>query len=150
MVITDLIKNFGSYELPEDWIESKEHSTTNKFFYVKKGNEQEKQPNNISINSGTNRYAKTEHEKFKTAILKQLSVQIAGDDGIELNASGTTSSNGDIIYTFIIKESKNNIITKQYYIVGDYKYILIQETTFSEPDETDEATKCMVDSFKWN
>ena len=30
--------------------------------------------NNISINSGTNRYAKTEHEKFKTGILKQLSI----------------------------------------------------------------------------
>ena len=30
-------KTFGSYELPKDWIESEEHSTAERFFYVKTG-----------------------------------------------------------------------------------------------------------------
>ncbi|MBQ2937870.1 MAG: hypothetical protein IJE05_03195 [Clostridia bacterium] len=142
-------KSFGSYEVPENWVESKEHSTNSKFFYVLEGQEQEAQPNNISINSGTNKYAETEHEKFKTAILNQLSMQIAGKEDIEIKANGSDTNNGYIVYTFIIKETTDNITTTQYYIVGDYKYILIHETVFGESEETDDVAKSIVDSFKW-
>lgn len=142
-------KNFGSYEVSKNWVESKEHSTDNKFFYVLEGQEQLKRPNNISINSGTNKYNKESHEIFKTAILSQLSMQIAGKEGIEINASGSNTDNGDIVYTFIIKETKDNIVTTQYYIVGDYKYILVQETVFEESEEIDNVAKEIVNSFKW-
>ena len=142
-------KKFGSYTLPKNWIESKKYSTSNKFFYVLEGQENKKQPNNISINIGTNKYAKENHEKFKTAILNQLTMQIAREERIEVNANGTKTDNGEIVYTFIIKEPKNNKTTTQYYIVGDYKYILIHETVFGESEETDNVAKNMVNSFKW-
>ena len=140
-------KDFGSYELPKNWIESKEHSTKEKFFYVLKGQEKNRQPNNISINAGTNRYLKTEHEQFRKAILNQLLLQVRNQKGVEVNANGSTTDNGEIVYAFITKN--NNVITTQYYIVGDYKYILIQETLFEESGETKKVTKNIIDSFKW-
>lgn len=142
-------KDFGSYEIPENWVESKEHSTSNKFFYILKGQEDEKRPNNISINVGKNKYTKKEHEKFKTAILNQISMQIAGSKDVEINANGSNTDNGYIVYTFEIKEKKDNTTTTQYYIIEDYKYALIQETTFEESKEADNVAKVMVNSFKW-
>lgn len=140
-------KEFGSYELPKNWIESKKYSTTKKFFYVLNGQEQDKQPNNISVNLGKNKYAKSEHEKFRKAILNQLLLQIGNKKGIDLKANGSTTEKGEIVYTFIIKEDE--VVTTQYYIVGDYKYILIQETAFEESEEIDNATKSIINSFKW-
>lgn len=142
-------KSFGSYKLPENWVESKEHSTSSKFFYVKKEDEQKERPNNISINEGQNKYSKTEHENFINAILNQLSMQIGGDEDVEVNANGSNTENGDVVYTFNIKEA-DGIETTQYYIVGDYKYILIQETVFEESDDIDNVAKDMVNSFRWN
>lgn len=140
-------KEFGSYELPKNWIESNEHSTKKKFFYVLKGHEQDRQPNNISVNSGTNKYAKEDHGKFRMAILSQISLQIKSESDTDINANGSTTDTGEILYTFIIKE--NDVVTTQYYIVGDYKYILIQETAFKDSEETDLAAKNIVNSFQW-
>ena len=142
-------KDFGSYSVPESWTEVKAQSSSNKYFYVLKGQENNEKPNNISINAGTNYYTKVEHEKFKNSILNQLSMQITGKDGIEINADGSTTENGEIVYTFIIKDTKNNTITTQYYIVGDYKYVLIHETVFGESKETDDVAKNIVSSFRW-
>lgn len=142
-------KSFGSYEIPKNWVESKEHSTSDKFFYVLKGQEYEQQPNNISINCGTNKYDKENHEAFKNAILSQLSMQVALKEGVEIHANGSNTENGDIVYTFIIKGLRDNLVTTQYYIVGDYKYIIIHETVFGESKETDEVAKTIVNSFKW-
>lgn len=141
-------KSFGSYKLPENWIESKEHSTNSKFFYVKKEDEQKERPNNISINEGQNKYAKTEHENFRNAILNQLSMQIGGDEDVEVNANGSNTENGDVVYTFNIKEA-DGIETTQYYIVGDYKYILIQQTVFEKSDDIDNVAKDIANSFSW-
>lgn len=142
-------KIFGSYEVPKNWIESKEHSTDSKFFYVLDGEEQKSQPNNISINAGKNQYSKTEHENFRKAILNQLSSQIAEEEGVQLTANGSNTANGYVLYTFNIKEADSNIETIQYYIVGDYKYILVQETVFEESEEIDNVAKEIVNSFKW-
>ena len=142
-------KDFGSYSISESWTEVKAQSSSNKYFYVLKGQENNEKPNNISINAGTNYYTKVEHEKFKNSILNQLSMQITGKDGIEINADGSTTENGEIVYTFIIKDTKNNTITTQYYIVGDYKYVLIHETVFGESKETDDVAKNIVSSFRW-
>ena len=60
-------KTFGSYVVSNNWIESEEHSTNSKFFYVASGEEREERPNNISVNAGTNKYSSSEHEKFKDA-----------------------------------------------------------------------------------
>ena len=142
-------KNFGSYKILENWVQSREHSTGSKFLYVKRGQEQEQSPNNVSINAGTNKYAQSEHEKFKTAILNQLSMQIGNAEDVTLNASGSYTDNGYILYTFIIQDP--GIETTQYYIVGDYKYVLVQETVFNqdEKEETDNLAREIVNTFKW-
>lgn len=140
-------KDFGTYEIPADWIESEAHSTNNKFFYVKEGQENDNRPNNISVNESTNKYAASEHEKFRMAILNQLSMQIGGDENVELNANGSNTKNGYVVYTFSIKDQDNT--TTQYYIVGDYKYILVHETTYGDSTETDSAAQKIIDTFKW-
>ena len=140
-------KDFGTYEIPADWIESEAHSTNNKFFYVKEGQENDNRPNNTSVNEGTNKYAASEHEKFRMAILNQLSMQIGGDENVELNANGSNTQNGYVVYTFSIKDKDNT--TTQYYIVGDYKYVLVHETTFGDSTETDSVAQKIIDTFKW-
>ena len=146
-------KDFGSYIVANNWIESQSHSTTNKFFYIKSQTaEEEERPNNISINMGTNKYSSEEHEKFKTAILNQLSMQISNSNNLNINANGSyTKDNNYVVYEFDIYEEKENITTKQFYIVGDYKYVLIHETIYDQTDkDIDIVAKKMVDSFKWN
>lgn len=140
-------KDFGTYEIPVDWIESVAHSTNDKFFYVKEGQKNENRPDNISVNEGTNKYPADEHEKFRSAILNQLSMQIGGDENVELNANGSNTKNGYVVYTFNIKDKDTT--TTQYYIVGDYKYVLIHETTFGDSNETDSAAQKIIDTFKW-
>ena len=140
-------KDFGTYEIPADWIESEAHSTNSKFFYVKEGEENENRPNNISVNEGTNKYSESEHEKFRMAILKQLSMQIGRNEDVKLNANGSNTKNGYLVYTFSIKDG--NTTTTQYYIVGDYKYVLVHETTFGNSTETDNAAQKIIDTFKW-
>jgi len=81
------------------------------------------------------------------AILNQLSMQIGGDENVELNANGSNTKNGYVVYTFSIKDQDNT--TTQYYIVGDYKYILVHETTYGDSTETDSAAQKIIDTFKW-
>ena len=140
-------KDFGTYEIPADWVESVAHSANSKFFYVKEGEENENRPNNISVNEGTNKYSESEHEKFRMAILKQLSMQIGRNEDVKLNANGSNTKNGYLVYTFSIKYG--NTTTTQYYIVGDYKYVLVHETTFGNSTETDNAAQKIIDTFKW-
>ena len=42
------IKTFGEYCVSKQWIENKEHSTDDMFFYVKEGTEKQRQPDNIN------------------------------------------------------------------------------------------------------
>ena len=65
-------KEFGSYTVLNGWEESKSHSSKSKFFYIKNGEDDEKRPNNISINQGTNKYKKDEHEQFKDIYISNL------------------------------------------------------------------------------
>lgn len=142
-------KDFGSYKIMNGWSENDEHSSSSKFFYVKDGTGNETKPNNISVNFGKNRYSLEEHSQFKDAILRQLSVQIAGSKNVTLNANGSNTDNGYLVYTFIIRDELSNSITTQYYIVGDYKFILVHETTYGVPEETNMVAKNIVNSFKW-
>ena len=141
-------KDFGSYTVSNGWEESKSHSGNGKYFYVKEGEDKEKRPNNISINEGTNRYKKEDHMQFKDAIYAQLARQVSKDAVI--NASGSNTEKGEILYTFVIKEK--DVIAKHYYIVGDKKFIFIYETVFNKDDEAkvDEVALKMVNSFEWN
>lgn len=140
-------KSFGSYKVSDGWIESKTHSTKTKFFYVANGTDKDEKPDNISVNVGTNKYKAEEHVRFREAIVSQLSMQMANTKAT-INANGSTTDNGYIVYEFEIKEE--DVTTIQYYIVGEYKYILVHETVFNNREETDKVAKEIINSFTWS
>ena len=140
-------KEFGTYIVKSGWVESKTHSQNGKYFYVKDGQDNDSRPNNISINAGTNKYKKEEHEKFREAIYAQLARQVGGN--VTINATGSTTDKGELVYTFVINNS--NLISTQYYIIGEKKYVMIYETVWNndEKEETDEVALKMINSFEW-
>lgn len=151
--INNLVKNdnlietsYGTFTIPSTWVKRDDHSTANKYFFANR-NDNNSIPNNISVEIGTNRYSKDDHMTFKTAIQNQLVYQVKGS-GATINGSGSTTSNGYIVYTFRINMSSQT--TVQHYIVGDYKYVLVHETIWDgNTSDTDNAAKEIVNSFKW-
>lgn len=137
----------GNYTVPENWIKVEKYSAEDKFFYVEEGHEEDEMPDNISIEIGTNRYSEEKHEQFRDAIVRQLMAQLQGADA-ELTGDGTHTQQGYVVYTFTITEA--DIVTKQYYIVGEQRYCLIHMTSFTGSDSADQAAMAMVDSFTWN
>ena len=53
------------------------------------------------------------------------------------------------MYLFTVEENDTGLITNQFYIVGEKKYCLVQESNFDKSEECDEVTKSLVESFKW-
>ena len=53
------------------------------------------------------------------------------------------------VYLFTVAENDTGLITNQYYIVGEKKYCLVQESNFDESGECDEVAKNLIKSFKW-
>lgn len=148
---TTYTKSFGSYTVPTGWIESDIYSTKNKFFYVAEGTEEQEHPNNVSINMGTNRYSAEDHIQFRQAILNQLVAQLP--KGTALNGSGSFTANDYVLYTFTFSFTENGTTfnATQYYIVGDYKFVMVYETAFNDnTEETDKIAKNIVDTFKWS
>lgn len=137
----------GSYTLPDGWVEYEKYSTPEKMFYVEKGHTDDEQPDNISVNIGTNKYAAAEHESFRDAVVRQLAAQLDGV-GANLTGDGTYTAHGDIVYIFTIEED-SGVVTKQYYIIGDYRYCLVHTTNFDGSDSVNEAAGAIVDSFVW-
>ena len=144
-------KSFGSYRVPKNWIESTKYSTKDKFFYVAEGTEEDPLPNNISVNVGKNKYSSEQHMKFRDAILNQLVMQLPKD--VILNGNGSYTANDYVLYTFTfsITEGDTTLSATQYYIVADYKYVMVYETAFTDnTEEVDIVAKSIVDTFKWS
>ena len=137
----------GSYTVPDGWVKAEQYSTKNKIFYVEEGHEEDEMPDNISIEIGTNRYSLEEHEQFRNAIVRQLSMQISSSDA-QVTGSGSTTAQDYILYIFTISEEE--IVTKQYYIVDDKRYCLIHLTNFTGSERVEDAAKALADSFVWN
>ena len=125
-----------------------EHSSAEKFFYVKAGQEKDAQPDNISVNVGKNKYSVQNHEAFRDAILRQLSMQTEGEN-VELKGEGTYTDQGYLVYIFTVRDAGSEMFTKQYYILDDYRYCLIHLTNFSGEDEAERAAAAMMNSFVW-
>lgn len=136
----------GSYTVPEGWVLAEDYSTSEKLFYVEEGHENDELPDNISINVGTNRYSADEHTAFRDAIVQQLLRQLEGIEA-ELTGDGSHTEQGDVVYTFTITES--DVVTRQYYIVGDYRYCLIHLTCFTGSESVYDAAQAMAGSFVW-
>lgn len=144
-------KSFGSYRVPKNWIESTKYSTEDKFFYVAEGTEEDPLPNNISVNVSKNKYSSEQHMKFRDAILNQLVMQLPKD--VILNGNGSYTANDYVLYTFTfsITEGDTTLSATQYYIVADYKYVMVYETAFTDnTEEVDIVAKSIVDTFKWS
>lgn len=140
-------KEFGTYTVLDGWVESETHSTEEQFFYVKDGHDDDVSPDNISINEGTNRYGKDEYMEFKNAIMAQLLAQL-GNQNVQVNGSGTYTSNEDPMIMFEIIE-EDGTLTRQYYIIGDYRYCLVHLTNYSGDEEANRVAKIMADGFVW-
>lgn len=142
-------KSFGEYSIASGWEENQEHSTSDMFFYVKKGDEVKSQPDNIAVNVGENKYSLEESESFRTAILQQLTQQISEYEGIALTGEGFQTEQGNAVYLFNIAEEDTGLVTRQYYIVGEKKYCLVQESNFADSEECRITARNLVESFKW-
>ena len=84
---------------------------------------------------------------FKIAIQSQLYTQVGRDATVLGN--GLTTSKGNNVLKFTMKKQNDNTEITQYYIVGDYKYVLVHETNFSGNTDLDTAAYNIVDTFEW-
>lgn len=143
-------KSFGSFVLPEGWIEAKQLSRGGKYFYVPKGVSLNRPTTNISLELGTNPYSISQHTTFRYAILQQLLMQ-AGNK--QVSASGGFTDNDYPLYIFTIEDENSNpkIKTVQYYIIGEKKHILILLTDFYDNKvvNAEEIALAIAFSFTW-
>ena len=143
-----ITKSFGSFIIPEDWTEITRYSRGGKYFYSHKSEQVGPSMTNISIELGRNRYALEDHMTFRYAILRQLSMQ--GGAGT-LAASGDYTKQNDPLYIFSFEDIEPQITTIQFYIVGNYRYILVHATDFHNGNINDvkAVAQFIVDSFIW-
>jgi hypothetical protein len=140
-------KSFGSYILPDGWIEAEQYSHDEKYFYIRETSMGDSVPTNISVEMGVNRYSINEHLIFRRAILDQLIMQAQNAESV--NGSGTYTEKDYPLYIFTINDE--DATTVQYYIVGEKKYILVHLTVYDD-EETEigeTAALHIVNSFIW-
>lgn len=144
-------KDFGTYTIDSSWEEYLNQSADNEFFYVKVGTNSLEKQNNISVKEETNSYSESNHINFKNWILSQLSSELSENDTI--NANAFTSDNGYTVYEFEIHNGVENVTNNKYYIIGDYKHILVNETVYTDSEnvgDVDDIAREIVNTFKWN
>lgn len=144
---TTVNASFGTYRI-DGLVKRNDHSTPNKTFYSLKKDKYKSRPDNVSVELGTNKYSKEQYLAFKTAIQLQLYSQVGRDATIVGN--GITTTKGNNVLKFIIKKQNDPMETTQYYIVGDYKYVLVHETSFTQNQDLNVAVYNIVDTFEWN
>jgi len=146
---TTITKSFGSFSIPDDWVEIPRYSRNGKYFYSHKSEQVSSNMTNISVEIGINPYKLDDHMIFRYAILRQLLMQARG---MEVGGSGTFTKNEDPLYIFTIEDKVNNVTTIQYYIIGEKKHILIHVTDFHNKNITNvkEVAQFITDSFIWN
>ncbi|MBQ9019250.1 MAG: hypothetical protein IJ097_02930 [Bacilli bacterium] len=143
----DVVKtSYGTYRI-DNLVARADHSTKDKVFYTLEKDKNAKLPDNISVNMGTNRYRKEDHVLFRKAIQQQLLMQIGKD--ASLNGIGLTTTKNNIVYKFVITKKDDKTEITQFYIIGDYKYVLVHETNFSKNPSLNTAAYNIVDTFEW-
>jgi len=147
-----IIKAFGSFELPDDWIEHTRNSRNGKFFYVHKLEANENLPTNISVEMGVNPYPADNPMPFGQAIQRQLIMQTGGK--AKISGGGTFTEQGYPLINFTIEDIEPKTpqtTTIQFYIIGDKRHILVHVTDFHNEKVTnaEEVAKMIVNSFRW-
>ncbi|MDR2295965.1 MAG: hypothetical protein LBD95_04125 [Clostridiales Family XIII bacterium] len=146
------MKSFGAYSATADWVESPELSQNDRYYYLKKGQSPGRTVSSISVESIRHRYAEGEHPAFREAVFRQLLKQVSNDpDAGFLFGEGTTTEKGLTLYMFTIEYEGIDKTDRMYYIVGDYKYLLITETDRHDKNASDitAVAKAIADSFEW-
>jgi hypothetical protein len=146
------MKSFGAYNTTADWIESAELSQNDRYFYLRKGQSPGRTVSMISVESGRHRYTADDHATFRDTVYRQLLKQVSNDpDAGFLFGDGATTERGNTLCIFTIEYDSVGRTDRMYYIVGDYKYVLITETDCHDRDAADitAAAKAIADSFEW-
>jgi hypothetical protein len=150
--IISYMKSFGSYNTTADWFESAELSHNDRYYYLKNGQNPGGAVSNIAVESGRNRYAKEDHLTFRDVTYRQLLKQVSNDpDAGFLFGDGTTTAKGHTLYIFTIEYEGVGRTDRMYYIIGDYKYLLITETDCHDRNASDitVVSRTIADSFEW-
>jgi hypothetical protein len=137
----------GTYKIADGWETSDKYSTDQKTFYLREGETDMDQPDNISVEQGTNRYSAENVMGFKDAIMRQMGHMTKGQKVDEIKGRGYTTDKK--VKVLMIQMIDDESVTTQYYLCGDYRYVLIHETNYSGAEDADEAAKEMVESFEW-
>jgi hypothetical protein len=106
-----ITKSFGSFELPNDWIESSKSPGSGKYFYVHKTERNADLPTNISVEMGTNPYSRDNPLPFGQAIQRQLIMQTGGQ--AKIDGGGTFTEQGYPLIYFSIQAPQAT--TTQFY-----------------------------------
>ncbi len=142
-------KSFGSYMIPSGWSEWTYHSTDSKWFYTKGTPKNEDILTNISVQCYTNDYTQNDYESFLKDLVVFYKKQLTQQEYDSMQMEGISSSKGYPIVKVSISNTDGRK-TVQYYIIGDYKHVLIHLTDFNdEIKDGDTAALYIVDSFVW-
>jgi hypothetical protein len=147
-----ITKAFGSFLIPEDWIEIEMYSKNNKYFYSHKSEQIGSTMTNISIEIGSNPYELDNHPSFRGAILGVLLMQARAMNA-EVSPSYIGKTKSDYpIYGFTIEEKNENIMTIQFYICGNKKHIMVYATDFHNGNITNviEVAQFIAKNFVWS
>ncbi|MBO4636589.1 MAG: hypothetical protein J5685_05515 [Clostridiales bacterium] len=138
---------FGSYIVTNDWVEVPSQSMPPDIYtYCAPGNENSATPpNNIVVRHGENYYSREEHETFCTAILQQVTGQAAEYGGTAyLDSYGPVC--GNMVYHFVLDCTP---YTEQWYIVGDYEFVMIGMSIFDEDEAETDGIRDVADDILW-
>jgi hypothetical protein len=139
----------GSYDVPEGWIVAEGHSSEDKLFFVRSGEDDEEQPDNISVEQGTCKYTADESTSFARAIAAQLTLQMDADSGDSLHGTGTYTETGEPLIVIAIEAGDGSYVDTQYYVLGNKEYFFVHETNFTGSTDVDDAAEQIVNSFRW-
>jgi len=140
---------FGSYEIGAPyWSLNGELSTKEKYVYTHWGEPIEEYGSYFVIGCSTNPYMVEQHEVFRQSILSQLMKNNNLPENTQINASGFTTENGNIAYSFEIVLSDDEVMT-MHYIVGDKRHCVIQEVNYNNSESCSEAVQRVINTFLW-
>jgi hypothetical protein len=161
MNILKITKEFGSYNIPSDWIEVDKFPGLAWNFWYSPKDENIEAPDwtHINVSFSRNPFKIKEHENFKKAILSQLLWQFIQAESTQkpeiTNFTETTTLQNYLMFIITIEHYEIKLDKKvtsiQYYIVGNEKHVVLYLTVFDEKEilPTINAAEIITNSFEW-
>lgn len=140
-------KNFGSYSVKDSWQEM-QTASGEIFVYMPEDRTEAKNNDSITIHCNTNPYSIKEHRLFRNAIIAQIQKKLELFSNPEVSAYGKYTLKNLVMYVFRIKED-TGVETKQYYIIGEKRFCLVQTINYHQNNEIDKVAEDIADSFEW-